>query len=117
MSEFITTTDRVYTWADLKPVEPNENVRLTNRYIAAKIKAADDAWKKHNLSADSLVLAQQYLTLEEYYQDAVTADEAVEEAKSLAYMVKNDDCSCPPYGNACPYCRALNTMQEYLGAI
>jgi hypothetical protein len=117
MSEFITTTDRVYTWADLKPVEPNENVRLTNRYIAAKIKAADDAWKKHNLYADALCLAKAYYTLEEYYQDAVTADEAVEEAKSLAYMVKNDDCSCPPYGNACPYCRALNTMQEYLGAI
>ena len=108
--------DEIY--ATLDNDEPDSNVELANRYISKAEDMARQAINKYEDKCRWLAAKRNYRALKEL---EISANEAEKyflgNAKELFSVVINGDCSCQPDGDACAYCRALNTMREYLGAI
>jgi hypothetical protein len=114
MSEFITTSDPIYTWADLTPEPVSENVYLARRYHFAHVSAVSEAWRIFSEAADWMPAEGMYRELDDLYNQAMQAEEQLLEAIGLAESVILGDRECLPDMSACSFCRALDVMKKYL---
>jgi hypothetical protein len=97
--------------------EPDSNVELANRFVCEMEREAKKAASNYEDVIDWMTRKGMVTELAFMRDVADEAEKLLAEAYDLRAMVLNGDCTCPPDGNACEYCQALNAIRVSIGVI